>query len=155
MYPLRHFFYGLIFSLFLFLLFPEIGLIEAAIILASSVLIDVDHYIYHIFKKRIWSLKQAYKNSLEEFKIYMRLSKTQQKNIYTGIFFLHGIEVLLILLLLGFFVSDFFNYVFVGFSFHLLLDILFQSTYKENIDKISLIKDILTSKKLTYIGDLK
>jgi hypothetical protein len=155
MYPSRHVFYGLIFSLFLFLLFPEIGIIKAGIIFASSVLIDIDHHIYHVFKKRIWSLKQTYKNSLEEFKIYMKLSKTQQKKVYSGIFFLHGVEILIVLLLLGFFVSDFFNYVFIGFSFHLLLDVLHQATYKANIDKISLIKDILASKKLTYIGDLK
>jgi len=145
MYPKQHLFLGIIFTTFLFIFFPEIGIAGISIILSSTVFIDVDHYIYYIYKKKDWSLINAYKNSMEKTKKLFSLSRKKRNGIYLGFYFLHGIEILFLVLALSFF-SKYFLFVFAGFSFHLLLDIIHQTTYWDRIDKFSLIYDYIKFK---------
>ena len=56
MLPKYHIIFGFLFSLILFIFFPFIGLGGFLIIFASSVLIDVDHYAYYLFKNKILSI---------------------------------------------------------------------------------------------------
>ncbi len=174
MYPKQHLFLGIIFAIFLFIFFSEIGIIGILIILLSAIFIDVDHYIYYVYqknyalprsflgfgnsrtlrcaisqefpnKKKDFSLINAYENSMDKTKKFLLLPKSERNNAYLGFYFLHGIEILFLILALSFF-SKYFLFIFAGFSFHLLLDIVHQTTYWDRIDKFSLIYDYIKFK---------
>jgi len=144
MYPIQHFSLGIIFTLILFFIFPQIGLIGFFLIVTSTVLIDVDHYLYYVFKKRDISLKNAYKWFIQRRKRFSQI-----------FYFLHGVEVLIILFILGIFVSKYFLFVFMGFSFHLFLDTIYQIIQNERIDKFSLVYDFFKFRRLKFIDRKK
>jgi hypothetical protein len=124
MYPSQHFIFGLIFSAILFFIFPKIGFLESSIILASTVLIDVDHYLYYVYKKKDFSLTRARKWFFKNRDIYLgQIPAFQKENIYGGICFLHGIEFILLLAILSFFVNIFI-FILIGFFFHQILDLI-------------------------------
>ena len=155
MIPTKHFYFGLILALILFFIFPQIGLIEFFIIIASTVLIDVDHYLYYVYKKKDWNLKKAYHWFYKNCKKYASLSEEQKNQYYGGFCFLHGIEILIILFLLGRFFSVYFYYMLIGFAFHLSLDTVHQLIQKGRVDKLSVIYDFFKFKKLKLIQDIK
>ncbi len=146
MLPSKHFIFGLIFAAFLYFIFPQVGLIEFSIIIFSTVLIDVDHYLYYVYKKKDLSLKNSYKWFMKRRKKFFSISWKQRNAFKISFSFLHGIEVLAILFLLSF-IHKYFLFVFTGFAFHLLLDSIEQTTYWNRIIKISLVKDYLDIKK--------
>ena len=148
MLPKSHILLGFIFSLILFIIFPKIGIIGFVIIFFSSFLIDVDHYIYYVFKKRDLSLKNAYSWFIQKRKKYLTLSRKKRNEIYLEIHFLHGIEPLLILFVLGVYVSEYFFYILIGFAFHLFLDIAHQRKFHDRLDRISLIYDFIKFRNL-------
>ena len=152
MYTSQHIFFGAIFSIFLFFLFPEMGWLMAIIIFASSVLIDVDHYTYHVYKKKDWSLRNAYNWHIKNLKKFLSLPKKQREKVYGCVYALHGIEIVL-LALLGSFLSKIFFFIAIGVSFHLILDIVDATKYFDRLDKFSLIHDFLKFKKLKNIDD--
>ena len=152
MYPKQHLFFGIIFSLILLLLFPQIGLIGFFLILFSTVLIDVDHYLYYVYKKKNWNLKNAYNWYIKEGEKWRSLPRKQRNRFYMCFCFLHGIEILLVLLLLSI-ISKYFFYIFIGITFHLILDILDQIRYRDRMDKLSILYDFLKFKKLKFIED--
>ena len=124
MLPKAHTILGFIFSILALLIFPKIGLLGFIIIWAASVLIDVDHYLYYVFVKKDLSLKRAYK----WFKSMMdEMLKTPYKERIkikdNMIFFLHGIESLVIFGLLSF-THKIFLYIWIGFLFHHFLDFI-------------------------------
>lgn len=142
MLPKYHILFGFLFSLILFLIFPFIAISGFFIIFASSVLIDIDHYIYFIFSKKDFSLGNAYKYFFEKRKKYIFALKSVKEKINPTMYFLHGIEILLILFLLGIFVNKIFLFIFIGFAFHLFLDVLEQVYYGFRMTKVSLIWDL-------------
>jgi len=148
MRPKQHIIFGLIFSLIIFLIFPKIKLIGFLIIFLSSVLIDVDHYLFYVFKTRDFNLRRSYKWFLRYEEKFKEISKEERKKIPSVLFFLHGFEILAVIILLSIFVSDWFLFVFVGFSFHLFLDVLYLYLKKLRFDKISLIYDYFKFKKM-------
>lgn len=152
MYPKQHIILGAIFSGILFFLFPQIGLIGFSLIFLSSILIDVDHYLYYVYKKKDWNLKKAHKWFLDHEEKFHYLSRKKRGSFYGGLCFLHGIEILLILLLLSI-ISKYFFFIFIGLAFHLLLDIVDQTKCHDRIDKLSIIHDFLKFKKLKFIGE--
>jgi len=145
MLPKYHIIFGFLFSLILFIFFPFIGLGGFLIIFASSVLIDVDHYVYYLFKNKIFSINKAYNYFFEKRK--KLLAKNLKEKIVNQanplMYIFHGIEVLLIFFILGLFVNKIFLFIFMGFSFHLFLDVLEQIYYGFRIAKISLIFDFI------------
>ena len=152
MYPKQHIIFGLFFSLILFLLFPKIGFFGAVVIFASSVLIDVDHYIYYVFKKKDFSLKRAYIWNVEISKKFCHLSKEQRKKFHKPFHFFHGIEILIVLFFLGI-IYSFFFFILIGFSFHLILDFFYEVKKMGVVTcKFSFIDDFLKSKKYKKIG---
>lgn len=151
MYPKHHIIFGFIFSVILFLLFPQIEWVGFLLIFSSSILIDVDHYLYYVYKKKDLNLINAHKWFIEHEKKFFFLSRKERADFYSAFSFLHGIEILLFLLLLSIF-SKYFFFIFIGFAFHLLLDIVDQTTCHDRIDKFSLISDFLKFKKLKFIG---
>ena len=143
MLPKYHILLGFIFSLILYLIFPFIGFLGFFIIFFSSFLIDVDHYLYYIFKKKDFNLKKAYKYFFEKRKKIISSTKFVNDVPNPAMYFFHGIEILLVLFILGIFISKNFLFIFIGFSFHLFLDILEQIYYGFRIAKISLVYDFI------------
>lgn len=151
MLPKYHIILGFLFSMSLFLIFPSIGLLNAGIIFLSSFLIDIDHYILFVVKKRNLNPKNALKWFFKKKEEYERIPVKDRNNFYSGFYFLHGFELLLILFLLGLFVSNIFFFILIGFIFHLFLDVLENIVLDKRIDKLSIIYDFVKFSKLKEI----
>src|SRR3989339_499370 len=118
--------------------------------------IDIEHYFYYVHKKNDWGLKNSYNWFVEHGKKLKRLDLKERKKIYTGFYFLHGIEVLFILFLLGDFLHPYFLFVLFGFAFHLMLDIFHNFFYGHTrLDKFSIIYDYFKYKKLKFIEEVE
>jgi hypothetical protein len=151
MLPKYHIFLGFILSLILYLIFPSITLIGAGIIFLSSFLIDVDHYIYYAVKKGNINPLKSVKYFMTKRKKLIGMNIENRKKVYSCFCFLHGIEILIILFVAGIFVSKYFLLIFIGFAFHLFLD-LFEEIHKNlRLDKISVIYDWFKFKKLKFL----
>lgn len=146
MYLKQHLFFGLIFSSALFFIFPQISLLGFSIIFLSSVLIDVDHYIYYICTKKDFNLKKAYGWFIQQDKRCRSLPWEQRSALKGPLCIFHGIEVLILLFILSF-KFNFLIFVFAGFAFHLILDSIDQTTYWDKMDKVSIIYDLLKESK--------
>jgi len=149
MYPSRHIFFGLCFTILLHLLFPVVSLFELSLFFLSSFLIDTDHYLYYVIKKRDLRLNRAYKWFVSKRKKYLVLSVDNRKKYYSSFCFFHGIESILFFVLLGIFFNKFFLFIAFGMLLHLILD-LYEAIFvvKSRIDKISIIYDYFKLKSL-------
>ena len=160
MFPRTHIIWGFLFSLILYLFFPSsIGLIGALIIFLSSFLIDIDHYLYYVYKTRNWSIGKSilwYFKNKEKFKI---MTGKQKERIYTGLCFLHGAEALLILFVFALIpnpFSLFAIFIAIGFIFHLMLDAIDLYIRNFTFDKvISFTYSVKNAKDKTLLQDLK
>lgn len=149
MLPKTHIILGFVFSVILFFVFPEINYLEAGIIFLSSFLIDVDHYVYYVYKKKDLSLKNAYSWFLKKKAYFDKLSKEQRKKYSSGSFlFLHNIESLIIIFLLAFLLElSILGFIGIGFSFHLITDWSVDWYYWRRLYKLSIIKNHINNKK--------
>ena len=145
MLPKYHIILGIIFS-FILVYFFNLSLIAGIIIFLSSVLIDIDHYLYYVYKKKDLSLRRAYNWFINKRKRILLLPKKQRAKIYADFSFLHGIEVLILLFILAKFISSYFYYVLIGVGFHLFLDIIYGIFIMNRIERISLIYEYLNYK---------
>ena len=118
MLPKWHALLGFVFALLLIYFF-DFSLPAAIIIFLSSVLIDVDHYFYYVWKKRDLSLTRAYRWFIEESRKMKKINKNKRKQLHIIIF--HGIEFWIFILILSF-LNKLFFYILLGISFHFLLD---------------------------------
>lgn len=147
-----HILLGLIFSTLLYFLFPELNLSNLLIIFFSSFLIDIDHYLYYVYKKKNINPYRAYKWYVKNIiKFHFFLSKEQQKKAYTGLYLFHGIEILIILFFLGNYISSMFTFIIIGFLFHLFTDLVYEKILNQRIDKISFFYNYITFRKLIFI----
>ncbi|MEK6878752.1 MAG: metal-dependent hydrolase [Nanoarchaeota archaeon] len=153
MYPKQHFFIGLAFSLLLFLVLPSIGLLGIITITLSSVLIDADHYLYYIYKKKDPSLKNSYYWFRENIKKVLALPEKQRLKFYHGLYIFHGLEILLMLLILSIFVSKHFLFILTGFNLHLFLDLLTDYKNYTKSYKYSIFVNLVYSKKLKHFKE--
>jgi hypothetical protein len=151
MYPQKHFIFGLIFAIILFFIFPEIGIFNVSLIFLSSFLIDFDHYLEYAYRKKDFSLKRAYQWHVMMDKKFKSLPKNKQKRIFTGFCIFHGAEILIIVLFLGFLIGEYFFFILIGMSFHLLLDILHQLNYNGTTNKLSLIYNLIKFRKFIIL----
>ncbi len=154
MLPQTHMLLGIVFVAAIFLIFPSVGILGASIIFLSSFLIDIDHYIYYVYKKKSINPLRAYKWYTDHKTKCHSLSKEQKKKTHFGTYFLHGIEILMILFTLGFFVSPIFYFILIGFTFHLILDLSLEIIKFNEFNKISVLYTFLKSRGLTFIDDL-
>ncbi|MEK6873892.1 MAG: hypothetical protein AABW91_03530 [Nanoarchaeota archaeon] len=124
MYPSKHIVFGFIFALLVFILFPQIELLGFFTIWLASFLIDVDHYLYYVLAKKDLSLRKAYKWFMGESAKSLLLPREKRKEINKEMpCIFHGIETIIILILLSF-VNNFFLFVLIGFVFHEFLDFI-------------------------------
>lgn len=133
MFPSKHFLYGGIFSLSLYLLFPQINFFSFLVIWFSSVLIDVDHYLYYVCLNKNLSLKKSYKWFRSFEKKFEEIPN--KKDFFCGVYFLHGAEVAILLLALAYF-NNLFLFIFIGFIFHQMLDLIDISIKGARYDKV-------------------
>ena len=111
MLPHWHIILGAIFSIIVFSIFPSIGLTGAVLIFLSSVLIDVDHYLYYAVKNNNWSLFDSYK-----------WYKARPKHHKPMFHLLHTIEFIFLLSLFILIFKPFF-FILIGILVHSYLDI--------------------------------
>lgn len=153
MFVKHHIFFGAIFSSLLLYFFPQITLFGAIIIFLSSILIDVDHYLYYVFVKKSWNLFKAHRWFCERHAYLMKLSR-EERNKHRGVFmFLHGIEILILLAVLGYWIHKFFYYILVGFVFHLFLDYIYERICHDKWEKVSIIYDFFKFRKYSKTFD--
>jgi hypothetical protein len=151
MLPKYHIILGFFFSSLLFVILPSIGLLNTGVIFLSSFLIDIDHYLLFVVKKRNLNPKKAVEWFFKKKEKYDRIPVKNRNNFYSGFYFLHGFELLVILFLFGLFLSDIFFFILSGFIFHLFLDVLENIFLDKRIDKISIIYDFVKFRKLKEI----
>jgi len=148
MLPKYHILFGFFFIAVLFFFFPQISLIGLVIIFLSSILIDVDHVFYYFLKKGNLVPLNAYNWYMKRRMQFNLLSREQKKKIYSGFYIFHGIELLIILFLLGNYFYNVFFFIFLGFSFHFIIDLFHEIYEKGTVDKISLIWNYYRWRKL-------
>ena len=151
MYPIQHILAGFFLALLLYFLFPQTGLLGVSLIFFSSFIIDVDHYLAYVFKKKNFNLKKAYNWHMEMDKKSLKLSREERNNSFLCLCFLHGFEIFLIFLILGVVFSKYFLFISIGIAFHLFLDVIYGFTYSDRIDKLSVIYDFFNYKNLKDI----
>jgi len=81
------------------------------IILMSSVLVDVDHYLYYFFKSKSFNLKKSFN--------YFYKGEFGEKKL---LFVFHTVEFWVILLIAGLYLHVLF-YFLIGVMFHMFLDL--------------------------------
>lgn len=107
MRPIVHIISGLLIA---GILFPFIGIYNAAIVFLASWAIDIDHYIHHILKFKNFNLKQSYWRH--------RLDKARD-----DLHIFHVIEVWIILVIASFYSWTIFFFT-LGLMNHLVYDLL-------------------------------
>lgn len=155
MLPNKHILFGAIFSIIIFLLIPQVQIIGAVIIFLSTFLIDFDHYLYYVFRKKNINPLKSYHWYKENRTKFYSLPLQKRKETYGGLYIFHGLGFLFILLFLGFFVDDLFLLVFAGFLFHEMFDWYEEIILDCNPIKLFFIRDILESKRLRHIEDIQ
>ena len=126
MLPKNHIIINLIIALILLVF---INPFYVLIFFLSSILIDMDHYLYYIFTKKRFSLKSAYNWYIIERQKFHDLSKKEKKKHRYFIFIFHGIETLIILFLLSLYTPILF-FIALGFSIHLIEDSIIALKFK-------------------------
>jgi len=154
MLPHKHFVYGIVFSLILVIIMPQIGFIGVSLIVLSGVLIDFDHYIYYLLKKRDFSLINAFNSFRTNRKKFLSLPLEKRAQYHGGLCVFHGFESLIIALILTFLISEYFGFVFIGMASHLFMDYIEQWPYLGRIDRISSAYDFLKFRKLKDINEI-
>jgi len=145
MNPSWHIFLGFLFSVFLIFLFPEVGVANLTLLFLASILIDVDHYLFYIYEKRGFNLRKAYDYFMEHKKKWGEFGN-KVHDTSPSFFIFHGVEVLLLLFALSFFFKPLY-FIFIGFSFHILLDLVEQAVYSNKSQKLSIVNDFLNYKR--------
>jgi hypothetical protein len=129
------------------------------IIFISSFAIDFDHFFYYIYKTRKLSLKKSFEWYSINKKLFAKMSDKEKDQIFTGLCFLHGIEAMIILVILSFIFqqySDIFMYILVGFLFHHVLDAIDLYIRKYRFEKvISFIYSLRVNKSRKLLQEIK
>ena len=136
MLPKSHILFGAIFSLILYLVFPNLSILNISLIFLSSVLIDFDHYVLGAMRNKTLNLKKIYF-------WYKSLGKKHKPimNIF------HSIEFIVLTGILAFY-FNFFFFILIGIIFHSILDLI-EMIYNHRIRcrEFSLIRFLILRKK--------
>lgn len=150
MLPKTHLILGLVFSLIILKLFPPIGFLGFFTIWLASFLIDIDHYAFYSFYKKDFNPKHASKWFYEKNKYYLSLPRKERKKAITAPCLFHGIEIIIVLLILAYF-FNLFLFILLGFLFHEILDLINITRYGFNYNHIlSQTYNILNFRKKHY-----
>jgi len=130
MYPKQHLIFNGLLLIVLLIFFPQVGLIKVFLILLSNSLVDADHYLYYVYHKKDWSLKNSYRWFIQRIPKIDKLSKKEQGKYKKTPLIFHGIEFLAILIFLSF-LHPLLLWVLLGVVIHTVLDIIEQRNDKE------------------------
>lgn len=111
-----HIIIGVFFSVVLYFIL-QMTIIQTIIVFLSSVLIDFDHYIWYVMKKKDYNIKRCY----TFFKKVVKEKHKPMKHIF------HTLEVLFVI-------------VFFGIYFHILLLVAIGMLFHSLLDLINLVK---------------
>jgi len=153
MLPKFHILLGFIFASVLFALFEEVSLFFATIIFFASFLIDTDHYLYYVYKKKDINLRRAYAWFVTLGKSHKKMSLEDKEKFYIGVHIFHGLELVGILWLLGTLFYTPLVYVTIGFVFHLFLDLISETTTFGRYSRLSFIYVVVMLKELEHIEE--
>jgi len=142
-YPKYHVLFGFLFSLILFIFCPKVNLLFAIIIFLSSFLIDIDHYLFRAWKLNQKNIFKAYVSNMSEKKAHNTSNKEKRKKKIPGFYIFHGVEIAIVLFLLGFFIHKIFYFILMGVLFHLCLDYFEMISNREKMHKFSAIFDYI------------
>ena len=142
MYPLQHLSIGVVFAGILLWFFPEVTVLGFLIIVAATVLIDVDHYLIYVWVTKDWSLKRAYLWHKEGGKKFKKLTKAERRELRHSFFVFHGVEPLIVAYLLALYLHPYFYFVLIGMALHMVLDIIFGLLHGYGFHKVSLMYDV-------------
>lgn len=130
MYPKQHIILGAAFAFILFLTLNSITPLGALIIFFASFLIDADHYLLYIIETKDFSMRcsiaRAYNFCQQIGMKYESLPKEKVKNVYVPVCWFHGIEFIILLIILSF-LSKLFLFVLIGVLFHFFVDYSFSA----------------------------
>ena len=141
-----HIILGALISILVYFIFT-VTLIQTLIIFLSSFLIDVDHYLIFIFNQNSLSLKKAHKSFLNRRRKWIKLSNQEKEKYKRHILIFHGIEFIIILLILSFYIPIF-KFILIGILIHLTLDYIDIFYFKDKLySKVSQFYVILTNKR--------
>jgi len=117
--------------------FSSITIFQASLIFLSSVLIDFDHYLWYLQRRKDWNLKNAY-NFLKKIHLF------RHKTI---MMIFHTIEFHIFIFILSYFFKGFF-FIFLGMLFHSMIDIIHFWRYKMlKTREFSIIRYFVLSRK--------
>ena len=119
MLPKSHIILGAVFSVILFL-FLGVSSINAFLVFLSSVFIDIDHYLFYIFRKKDFNLTRACR-----WHICMGDYHKPIMQIF------HSVEFIFLVLAISL-IFPAFVFIFLGLLFHSILDIL-EMVHKKNL----------------------
>ena len=113
---------------------------KVLLILAGGVMIDIDHYLWYIYKYRKFSLFSCYEY------LTVEAEKNNWKDVNGALFVFHTIEFILLVILLSFYNQLALIFA-IGLFFHYLMDAIFLYTVpKRFIINHSIISWIINNK---------
>ena len=115
-----HIILGAIASFLIYLIF-QITPIQATLIFLASFLIDFDHYLIYVIKKRDLNFNRACNWFLDRRKKWAQFTRKQKKEYKRVVIIFHGIEFILFLIILSFFIPGT-KFILIGVLIHLGLD---------------------------------
>jgi len=108
MKPWMHLLYGMLAVISIGRIF---GTVPSILFLLATVFIDVDHYIFYVYKTGNFNLRKAYG---------FHLTRGKKSGTYKGMFF-HTLEFVITMAVLSYFIP-YVLFIFFGVIFHLSLD---------------------------------
>lgn len=120
MLPGTHILAGFVFA-YILVYFFSFSLTAGLIIFLASVLIDLDHYIIYTRRTKDYNLLKAYNYWISRSRKWRKLTREQKAEYKITHFFFHGIEFIILLIILSF-ISNIFYYILIGTLFHMLID---------------------------------
>lgn len=121
MKPKWHILFGFMVS-YILVLFGWISLTGGIIVFLSSVLIDVDHYLWYVWKKKDFNLGNAIKWYYQYEKHFSDKSKEEKEKYEFPAYIFHSLIFWLIILILGLKINVFFIWVLIGIGIHIVAD---------------------------------
>jgi len=130
MFPKEHIILGLMFSLVVKFIFPQIEWFYIILIFVASFMIDFDHYAMYVKKTGNFSPVESVRYYYKRIAEAKRRGEVGAKAKKSFFFLFHTLEFHILILLMSYFWIGFL-YIFIGMVFHSFLDIVKMSYKKE------------------------
>jgi len=125
MFPKYHILIGAIFAVTIWLIYPQICFLGLFLIFFSSFLIDFDHYLFYVLRKKDIHPKNSFFwfADLHNRKIIERIEKNNPtKRVKAPFAIFHTIEFILIIFIISLF-YPLFLFILLGILFHSFADV--------------------------------